>query len=125
MLALTSWIYYLWEMSCKYDVTIDGHYEKTCPIRISNKALMNIVVESNEISNNEIIKINYCRLHFQVHNLSNITNGFGSHINYSVIHHIRDPDKVSTYNWPFQPNPSKYSWGIWEKAIDIVWSHSE
>ena len=31
MLAHTSWISHLWEMSCKYDVTIDGHYKKLQP----------------------------------------------------------------------------------------------
>ena len=72
-----------------------------------------MIVESNSFCTNEIIKIKYCRLYLQVHNLSDITNGFGSVIDYCAIHHIRDPDKVRIYNWPFKPNPSK------------LWSHFE
>ena len=33
ILAPTSWISHLWEMSYKYDVIIDGHYKRLCPIR--------------------------------------------------------------------------------------------
>ena len=63
-------------------------------------------------------KINYCRLLcLQVHNLSDITNDFGLHINYCAIHHIRDPDKLSVCNSPFQPNRSKQSWKYWIKLI--------
>ena len=60
-----------------------------------------MIAESNSYSTNEIIKMNYCRLYLQVHNLSDITNGFGSLINYCALHHIKDPDELGIYNWPF------------------------
>ena len=66
---------------------------------------MDMIVESNSFSTNEIININYCRIYLQVQNLSDITNEFGSLINDRALNHIKDPEKI--FNWPFQLNPSK------------------
>ena len=112
-------------MSCKYNVIIDEFYKRLLPIRKNDRALMDMTVESYSFSTNEIIKINHCRLYLQVHILSDITNRFESLINCCALYHIKDPDKVGIYNWPFQPNPSKQSWKLWDKAIETVWSHSE
>ena len=125
ILAPTSWITHLWEMSYKYNITITGQYTKLHPIRKNDQALMDMIIESNTFTPDEIIKINYCRIYLQVYNLSDITNGFGTNINHCILQHIKNPDTTSSYNWPHQPNPSRQSWKIWDEAINTIWSHSE
>ena len=122
MLVPKSWITHLWEMSCKYKISINGFYERTTPTRKNDKALMDMIVESDRFSPNEKEKINYCRLYLQVQNLSDITNGQGEHIDYCAVHHIRNPDRISEHKWPYQPNPSAASWKIWDEALYSVWS---
>ena len=124
-LAPKSWLSHLWEMSCKYNVQIDGYYERIEPVRRNDKALMDMIVDSNRFSSSEIEKINYCRLHLQVHNLSDISNGQGSKLEYCAIHHFKNPDKVSKYNWPSQPNPSKSCWELWDIALTTIWGNEQ
>ena len=125
MLAPKSWITHLWEMSCKYEVQIDGYYEKITPTRKHDQALMDTLISSNRFSSSEIEKINYCRIHLQVHNVSDIVNGNGSRIDYCAIHHIKNPDRISIYKWPNQPKPSKACWRLWDEAISSVWSMND
>ena len=123
--APSSWITHLWEMSCLYGVNIDGHYEKTNPTRCHDFALMDKIIQTDEFTTQELLQINRCRVYLQVQNLSDISTGDGKHINYCAIHHIKNPDYVSTYKWPNQVKPPKKDWEMWNQALVQVWSKNE
>jgi len=120
-----SWITHLWEMSFSYQIQINGNYEKTHSSRIGDKALMEMIIESDIFSKQEIININDCHLYLQVQCLSDITNGYGTHINYCAQQNIKDPDRISKYQWPLQKSPPKKAWIAWDRALSQVWSKNE
>ena len=60
-----------------------------------------------------------------IYKLSDITNESGTKNSYCALHHIKDQDRVSKYNWPKQPKPTKDDWNVWDDAISNVWATSE
>jgi len=124
-LGTTSWVQHLWEMAYKYKVIVKGPYIHTKPARYNDYALMDKLIEMGTFSTIDIQKINCCRIYLQVQNLSDISNGEGTHISTNILSHIKDPERVSKYTWPHQPRPPKSMWNIWDEAIQTVWSQSE
>ena len=68
---------------------------------------MNMIIGSGKFSPSTIRQINRCRVYLRAQNLSDITNGVGTHLGFYVINHIWDPDGESDYNCPTQSKTTK------------------
>ena len=93
-------------MTNSYNIKLEGYYEHTTLTRQNDKSLMESIINSDRYTDDEILSIKRCRLYLQVQNLSDITNGQGTSITYCAKNHIRDPERITIYNWPYQPKPS-------------------
>ena len=93
---MPSWISLSWKISCHYNTQINSNYIKTETICKHNKALMDMIIDSNLYAENEIVHINRYIIYLQVQNLSEITNCLGTHIHYCVISHIKNSNQQST-----------------------------
>ena len=124
-LAETSWITELWRTSNEYDIQIRGFYERTQPCRENDFALMDKLIEADSYTDEDLQSINRCRLYLQVQNMSDIANGIGNKISYCAIHHIRDPENRSKYEWPNQTIPPKSDWEVWNDAVANIWGDEQ
>ena len=124
-LSEKGWITHLWEMTHKYNIQLKGYYEKPSVSRINDYALMDRLVEMDLHNENDMIKINRCRIFLNVMNLSDIANGNGNRISHHILNHRKDPDRISKYQWPHQPYPTKNEWDAWDDAIRTCWTNDE
>ena len=123
-LSETTWLSHLWKMSCKLGISISGLYARPHIIRDKDFSLMEKLVTSNTMTQNEMESVNRCRIYLKVQNMSDITNGTGD----KVIQSYMDSKAIlidSKYKWPFQPKPPPNDWKKWRQAIVEVWSSDE
>jgi len=122
MLIEHGWIQHVWQSIEKYNIKLKGPYITPSINRINDYALMEKVIQDDLYTDEDVKSINRCRLYLRVQNLSEIKNGQGDFISYCARNHIKDPDRISKYNWPYQPLPKKHDWDIWNDALQNVWS---
>ena len=123
-LSVKGWIDHLWQMTSKYDIEIRGYYEKPTIARKNDYSLMDKLIETNIHVDDDLQKINRCRIYLNVINLSDIVDGHGKRITTPILQHRKDPERKSKYEWPVQPYPSKSDWSAWDDAIHNVWTTS-
>ena len=123
MLTEDGWIQHLWQSAEKYDVSIIGSYITPTHNRINDYSLMERLIQTDLYTDEDIRSINRCRIYLRVQNLSEIVNGSGTSISYCAMNYIRDPDRISNYNWPHQPFPKQRDWEAWNDALQNVWSN--
>ena len=119
------WITHLWEMTWKNRVEIEGYYEKPMISRENDYSLMDKLIEKDIHTEEDLKKINRCRMYLQAQNLSDIANGHGNRISTITLQHVKDPDRISKYTWPIQPKPPKSDWDAWDDAILHCWTINE
>ena len=124
-LSEKGWITHLWEMTHKHQIKLLGYYEKPSISRINDYALMDKLVELDIHTDEDMSKINRCRIFLQAMNLSDIVNGEGKKISNHILNHRKDPDRTSKYQWPSQPYPTKSEWDAWDDAIRTCWTNNE
>ena len=76
------------------------------------------------LSKQQKIQINACRLYLQVATLSDITNPDGRSINQHFIEVKKPIQPTSTIRWPNQPLPSNQACKLWKKTINTVFNIS-
>ena len=123
MLIEKGWLQDLWLSAELYDVKIQGSYVTPAINRVNDYALMEKLIQLDMYTDEDIKSINRCRIYLQVQNLSEITNGHGTQISFCAKNYIKDPDRISNYEWPKQPFPSKRDWEAWEDALLNAWSN--
>ena len=124
-LNTSGWINHIWKMSWKYNIKVRGYYEKPTIAREHDYALMDRLIEADLYNDDDIQKINRCRLYLNVINISDIVNGQGTRISTPILQHRRDHERRSKYQWPVQPYPPKSDWSAWDDAIHNIWTKSE
>ena len=117
------WIQNLWQSAEKYNISIKGSYIAPTCNRTNDYSLMEKLVLADLYTDEDIQSINRCRIYLKVQNLSEIANGAGTNISYCAMNYIRDPDRTSKYNWPYQPFPKRRDWEAWIDAVQNVWSN--
>jgi len=123
MLKEKGWLQDLWLSTELYNVSLQGSYVTPVINRVNDYALMEKLIQLDIYTDEDIQSINRCRIYLQVQNLSEITNGHGTQISYCAKNYIKDPDRISNYEWPKQPSPRKRDWETWEDALLNVWSN--
>ena len=122
MLCEDGWIQNLWEYTEKYNIKIEGSYIKPNDNRKHDYALMEKIIHDDLYTDEDVKSINRCRIYLRVQNLSEIANGNGNSISYCARNHIRNPDQITKYEWPYQPYPRKHDWDVWDDALQHTWS---
>ena len=92
MLVEHRWIQNLWQLLKKYNVNLEGLYITPVTNRKNDYPLIEQLIQADVYNNEELQRMNRCRIHVQVLNLSEITNGTGNSITYCTRNHIRDPE---------------------------------
>jgi len=88
-LSEIGWITHLWEMTWNYGVQIKGYYEKPNITRENDYSMMDKLIELDIHTDDDLKRINRCRMYLRVQNLSDIVNGSGNKISIPVLHHCQ------------------------------------
>jgi len=84
-----SWISDLWENAWKFELSIVGRHPCPTLARSNDFNLMERIIESERLSKKEILSIQRCLIYLQVLHASDISNGLGTAVRPSFVHHVR------------------------------------
>ena len=72
-----------------------------------------------------LMKLNRCRLHLQVHAVSEKVDGFGDTLCELAIKGIRNQWQLNLFDWPIQTTPDKKQLALLRRAIRINFPHQQ
>ena len=75
------------------------------------------------LTENELVRVNRCRLYLQVILLSDIVDAGGIHILSSYLQGRRSTTRKSNLKWPKQGKPSVHDWKLWETSLQRAYSN--
>jgi hypothetical protein len=87
--------------------------------------IMDVIVQSRQFTDNEIIRLNYCRLFLNAITLSDLTDTTGNHLDQGKL--TGEPSIFSSCSkWMAvnQDRPSEHEWRLWHKANQL-WSSDD
>ena len=92
--------------------------------RIGNRHLMEAFGESG-FEQNSLLKLNRCRLHLQLHTISDIVDGSGESLCRLALKGTSNKWEINLFDWPIQKSPDKKHWALWKRAIRITFPHQQ
>ena len=123
-LSEETWITHIWMKASQYGFVLQGSYTKPNIIRKGDFPLMEALVQSNRMSQADMLSVNRCRVYLHAQNVSDIATGDGLYINQRFLQSNIQPIQ-SKYVWPHQVKPPSSDWKHWRKAILEIWNHNE
>lgn len=124
-LATYTWIKDLWFSVDKYGISLRKPKSLFEIQRDNDCSLMDAVIISKKFTNNELRRINLCRIYLRVFYLSDICSGNGRGVMHNYVSGLRTQQRRSQWVWPRQQRPPAKDWKLWNTAIREVWSKSE
>jgi hypothetical protein len=84
---------------------------------------MDTVLATNQFTDAEVRRINYCRIYLQLVTISDLTTTEGDRIDPAILSGNR-PQRQSAYRleWPRQERPSSREWTLWRSVVNKLWS---
>jgi hypothetical protein len=106
---------------CNGSIEVDNPY--VLPLqREHDFYLMDVILASKRFTDDEIRKINYCRLYLQALTISDITIAGGTRLDPYFLKGRRGPMSSSTrLHHVNQARPDSHSWNLWQRA-NYLWT---
>jgi hypothetical protein len=86
----------------------------------ANDQLLIPLFHEQGIRDDQLQRLNRCRLFLQVLTISDITTGCGTKITKAAWNGVRDTTRTSSYQWPSQGIPSALDWVLWRQSLTTV-----
>jgi hypothetical protein len=86
----------------------------------ANDQLLILLFHEKGIRDDQLHRLNLCRLFLEVLTISDITTGCGTEITKAAWNRDRDTTRTSFYQWPSQGPPSIQSWVPWRTSLTKV-----
>ena len=100
---------------------LDTDYVPPCQ-REYDASIMDIVLQNGKFTDDEIKRLNYCRLYLQAHTLSDLTNINGYTLDETKLEGAPSLQSSRTHSGLInQRRPSDSEWYLWQKA-NLLWS---
>jgi hypothetical protein len=113
-----TWITNIWKFSNSHHISVQEDITgNTAGKRENDRHIMDIVSEDQEMSNNDLVHINRCRLFLQVVTVADIANGNGTLLRRGVLKGTMMKMNRNSYQWPRQDRPGINAWRLWRKAL--------
>jgi hypothetical protein len=114
-LATNCWIRQTWQFMDAHQIRIEGNSPDFVLSRANDQLLIPLFHEQG-IRDDQLQRLNRCRLFFQVLTISDITTGCGGKITKAGWNGIRDKTRTSSYQWSSQGTPSVQDWVLWRTS---------
>jgi len=115
------WLKSVWKyISSQDNLRIKGWNIKIPPYRDHDVNLMETFAADDKIDLCDLQTLNKCRLYLEVINLSDITNGYGTHFTCKALNGQKDSSRQSTYKWTSPRRPGETAWQMWRDALQHV-----
>lgn len=116
-LATESWVRCLWRFISENKITLRCTEAVTPTLQRENDFfLMEELVERDEMTSQELISVNRCRLNLEALTAACITSGDGRKITNAAAAGERDRDQPSKWIWQ-KEEPSSTDWGKWRVGL--------
>ena len=118
-LVTDGWIKHLWEFCSKYGITITDRVTEYPPLSRERDVFLMEVFANEDLTKDQLIKLNNCRKYLEVMTLSDIMDGYGTCFTqcYKV---IKDDTRVTHYNWPNSVRPGSTAIKLWKSTLRKV-----
>ena len=84
---------------------------------------MDTVLATNQFTDAEVRRINYCRIYLQLVTISDLTTTEGDRIDPAILSGNRPQrQSASRLEWPRQERPSSREWTLWRSVVNKLWS---
>ena len=114
----SSWIIDTYRYCRKHEIVFTDSGTHILPQCLQDEPLMQ-VFEAEGYTQRELVRLNRCRLYYQVTTLSDISDGTGTQLSPRWLHRS-PPTHTTRYKWPVQGNPPKYDWDLWDAALQTT-----
>ena len=111
-----SWVIETYKFCRLHNIMFQEPGDILAPQCTNDRSLMEIFCSAG-LSKSELLRINRCRLYYQVSSLSDISDGSGSIISQKWFKRPRDPYHHSRFSWPIQGIPIRKDWDLWDAAL--------
>ena len=111
-----TWITNTWQFMSKFNITTSFDCETILPKREQDQPIMQLLIDMNIFSNQELIIVNKCRIYLQAFMLSDIVAGNGTQISHNAWYGIKE-SKSTTIKWPRIARPTSTMWKTWTSVL--------
>ena len=118
-----SWIVDTLHFCQAHDICFEEPIPNLVPNCDNDQSLME-VFSSMVFTKAQLVALNRCRLYCRVVSLSDLVDGYGSHL---VLDQMPKPVQLEglyRYAWPHQGKPTQSDWDLWLEAISTAFSGS-
>ena len=118
-LTSPTWITCLWEFISEHDINLTSSSPKRPqPLRVNDRALMDIFMEDFDLTETTLKSINQVRCHYKVFSLADIATGDGLRIQGQYLRGFIG-NVQSSWEWPLeQPSPRDFK--SWREAMHAL-----
>ena len=111
----SSWIIETYRYCTTHEIVFTDPGQHITPQCERDRAIMEVFATSG-YTQEELVRLNRCRLYYQVTTLSDISDGTGTILSPRWLYRSI-PIHTSQYQWPKQGNPTRRDWDLWDAAL--------
>ena len=119
-----TWIKHTIEFAQEHGIEIDNMKIRLQKWHQNDRAIMDLINNTAKFTTDKLRQINFCRMHLQVINISDIVTANGT-----LIAAARDRERYESisstkYKWTEQNKPGKEAQQLWQKALKTLRLHT-
>ena len=88
--------------------------------RAKDQIIMDNIIQDTTWTDNDIMRLNRCRIYLRVTTIADLTNAAGTQILSSIYFCMEEGRLSSTDHWPYQPRPGPHHRATWQKYMDTL-----
>ena len=118
-----SWILETQKFCQKHKICFDEPSSSLSPNCEGDLSIME-AMDKTDLTQDQLTRINNCRLYCRVVSLSDITDGYGKNLMLTEMERPVQWQSLNDYIWPNQGIPTQADWDLWLKALQSCFTHT-